>query len=137
MGGKGGRKIQSIREDEFAIDAFGLMSGSSLLVLLLSSLTSFLFVVLSVSAIPVVTKEGKLINSISASNIRMINENNYHLLMKPAKEFLEELQIKQVRMFCLLFFVILFLFLIIHSSHVHFLSSSSSFTSQNRQTIGM
>ena len=50
---------------------------------------------MNVSAVAVVDAEGRLINSVSASNVRLLTRENVHLLLSPVETFLEALEIKQ------------------------------------------
>lgn len=48
-----------------------------------------------VSAIAVVDEEGRLLNSVSASNVRLLTKENISWLLLPVSEWLQKLGIKQ------------------------------------------
>lgn len=52
-------------------------------------------IALGVSAIAVVDQEGHLLNSVSASNVRLITKENVSWLLLPVSEWLAKLEIKQ------------------------------------------
>ncbi len=71
------RTMFALRETDVALQAFELMQA------------------MSVSAIPVLDAEGRLINSISASNVRLLTVENVGWLLLPIGEWLTKMNVSQ------------------------------------------
>lgn len=71
------KRLVTMRPDEPALQAFEKMQA------------------LSVSAIAVIDDQGRFINSVSASNVRLVTPENAHLLLSPVSEWIAAMNIKQ------------------------------------------